>query len=285
MLYEGLAPSINPFSPPAANRAINLQLITPFYKNNSNSIIGIPFLKSIQSQVAAQSSFFNVNPIAFVSNSNTITIGVYIDNTTYLIEACLTILLFHQTAAQKDPFIAYSYSSLKLNMNSANTRTNLNAAASNNLNFPFQYGPIFEPKCFIGLQTYQLDGSIKQTFSFNISQGGVTQSYASASYNITYGYFCAAEITCPGEGMQYYPMMNDCEPICNISMCQICSSSTSCFACNIGYFINPLLRCSPCSANCASCSSAANCSLCVSGFYLNASICKVCPIYCLQCNS
>jgi hypothetical protein len=120
--------------------------------------------------------------------------------------------------------------------------------------------------------------------SFNISQGGVTQRYASSNYSVSFGYFCVAGISC-GEGMQYYPILNDCEPVCNISMCLVCQSSTSCTTCSAGNFVNPLLRCSPCPSNCNSCSSATNCTLCAPGFFLNASGCNVCPIFCTACTS
>jgi hypothetical protein len=260
-----------------------MQIVTNFYKSTNNSILGIPWLKSIQSQVAFQFSSFNATPVIFVNNSNSITVGIYNGNTTTLLEVCLTVLLYHQTAAMSDPFIAYAYSSFTLSASTASTSTNLNVAASNNFNIGYQYGPVFEPKCFVGLQTFLLDGRIRQTLSFNISQGGVTQVYGSANYYLSYGFFCIAEITCAGSGMQYYPVIDDCEQACNISMCQVCSSSTSCSTCNGGYFINPLQRCSPCSSNCLTCPSASVCKTCSPGFFLNATFCQVCPIYCTSC--
>lgn len=149
---------------------VTAQITNQFFKTNNNNIIAIPSLMSIQGQAVMKISSFSVISVLFLTNSNLITIGFLNDNSTSnIFEACLSVLLYHQTAALNDSFIAYSFSSLTLTIDSTTTRNNLNAAAAANFRIPFQYGPVFEPKCFIGLQAFLLDGSMRQSLNFNIS--------------------------------------------------------------------------------------------------------------------
>lgn len=60
--------------------------------------------------------------------------------------------------------------------------TLLGSVASNTFGISYQYSPNLEPKCFVGLQTYFLNGKTRQTLNFNFSQSGVSQAYASSSY-------------------------------------------------------------------------------------------------------
>ena len=72
-----MVPSVDPFSDYANNRLNSVQVATNFVKNQSNSIICIPMLKSIQSQVSNVSSYFNATQVSFVPNSNLILVSVY----------------------------------------------------------------------------------------------------------------------------------------------------------------------------------------------------------------
>jgi hypothetical protein len=101
-------------------------------------------------------------------NSSLTSIQIY-NNYSFLIEASLTLIFFHQTAALSDPFLTYAWSSFAKSISSAQISTNLNNAASNNFNIAYQYGPTFEPKCIIGIQNYLLTGKIRQTLNFNLS--------------------------------------------------------------------------------------------------------------------
>lgn len=114
---------------------------------------------------------------------------------------------------------------------------------------------------------------------------GVTRKSASSQYVIGLSFVCFADIICPVPTDEYYPLIGDCEPLCKIANCLVCSSSTSCQQCNSTFYINSLQRCSSCMANCIECLDAISCRTCTVGYYYSVNVCQLCSLYCLNCST
>ena len=76
------------------NTYATLQSVGQFYKSNNNTIIGVPFLKSIQSTGSNGFTTLKLSPVTFVNTTNLVNINIFNDNITSLTEVCLTILLY-----------------------------------------------------------------------------------------------------------------------------------------------------------------------------------------------
>lgn len=89
-------PNVNPYDA-FSNPGPSTSLVTsPFTKNASNSIICVPFLKSIQSLVFDQYSYLNITQASYRSNTDQFTVQVY-NNYSFLVEACVTVVVFFQS--------------------------------------------------------------------------------------------------------------------------------------------------------------------------------------------
>ena len=91
-------PNVNPYDA-FSNPGSSTTLVTsPFTKNATNSIICVPFLKSIQSLVSEQYSYLNITQTSYRGNTDQIAVQVY-NNYSFLIEACVTVVVFFQSEA------------------------------------------------------------------------------------------------------------------------------------------------------------------------------------------
>lgn len=181
------------------------------------------------------------------------------NNYSYQSEVCLSVVFYWDAQAVKNNLVNSSYSANFLLINSSSSTQNLAAVTQQNFTLNNIYGPIFQRKCLLGFQNIKLDIKNRQTLSFNITGNGIYGTISSSNYEVNYAWFCMAEITCQGSNVQYYPIITDCEAICNISDCNICKTSTSCLQCADYYFVNQLYRCSRCMLNCKNCTNSTNC--------------------------
>lgn len=283
---QGLAPTVDLSNAGYYNRSYVYNLTTPLLGNSSSGLVGLPFLRSLNSIAMFGSyNFYNVTALS-VSSTTLAQVTVMISYSAAY-EVCLSVLYYDKAVGLSyNSFLNTSYGR-NLRVVSSLTDYSLPTVSSSNFSMSSIYGPTYSPKCVVGLSGFLWSTLARQTLSFNTTGAGIYDISSSSSYNFSYNYMCVTQILCSSTLQQYYPLINQCEAKCSIENCQTCSTSTSCLTCTNGYYINTLYRCSACIANCKTCASATTCSACFDTFYYNSYTvqCLQCPLYCLVCSN
>ena len=133
-------------------------------------------------------------------------------------------------------------------VNSSMATATLPMKVAANLNINSVYGPVFDYKCAIGLNTFQIATTNTTTtsllFDFTTTPNipsGYTPNVS--SYLLNYTTFCYVRLQCQYLYQQYYVTINDCQDACTIQYCLTCTTAYSCVQCEPAYFVNSLLSC------------------------------------------
>lgn len=156
-------------------------MIGPFNINSSSSVLGIPFIRSLNSVANPSFNYYNITSLTYSANRATITIFANFSRVT---EVCTSIIYLHRT------FITTNSNSLFLNMSSGVNQLlnasvpSLTLASVSQLYFGMNsiYGPNYSPKCVVGLNALKLSAIRRQTLSFNMTGVGVYDLISSTAY-------------------------------------------------------------------------------------------------------
>jgi hypothetical protein len=208
MRNTGLSPPYNPFNTSMFGRSQTYSVVSPFINNSTSKVTGIPYIRSLNNIVSDTYNFLQISSINSVTG-NTFNITLF-NNYSFQSEVCLSIVYYWDTQGLRINQLNTSYSSNFLIINSSSPTQNLAAVSQLNFTLNNMYGPVFNGKCLVGLQGLKMSASIRQTISFNLTGNGIYGIVSSSGYQVSYAWFCMAQITCQGVLSQYYPAINDC---------------------------------------------------------------------------
>ena len=177
-------------NPTVYNRTYTYQIRAPFTFNSSVNIGIYPYLKTINAISFGVYNYYNITAVVPSSGATTLQVIVFL-NYSMVSEVCLTILYYHKNLASANSLYYYASDAFRQPL-MANTNFTLSNVALNNFGMDGIYGPNYQPKCVVGLQTITLDINLRQTLSFNMTGSAVFNLLASAFYKAEYGFFCLA---------------------------------------------------------------------------------------------
>ena len=233
------------------------------------------FLKSIRVASATNYSYFNTTKVAYGGSgrANFQLIVRY----ALIQEFCLTAVFCDYDIMGQDVMLNASLGHSWVN--SSIVTMTLEAKVASKMDIRSVYGPVFNYKCAIGLNAFQILASNTTSITSLIFDFTTTPTVPSnyvpspsLSYALNYSTFCFVQLQCQFLYQQYYVTINDCQDTCSIPFCSTCTTAYSCSLCQPGYFIDSLLRCQQCIGNCSTCSNTITCDTCLSGFFFNSTV-------------
>ncbi len=174
-------PTFDINNPGLYNRSYNYTITGPFNINSTQTVVGIPYIRSLSSIANSNFNYYNITNLSYSGNKATITVFV---NFSQVSEICTSIIYQHRS------FIISHSNTLFLNISSA-TNLLINAsvptltlASVTQFNFGMStiYGPNYTPKCLVGLNAVKLSANMRQTLSFNMTGFGIYDLVSSTTY-------------------------------------------------------------------------------------------------------